>query len=137
MQKIEELRKELQKLETLEKELKRLKLAEQSKRWNEASKESSNYDYRVSKYARRIWLEKELTEGCYVERRIKPSIVKSLGLETLPENKQWNGMFYYRTEENILMYSGGGWHTLKAPKLCNDEEWEGLQKGDIPEKFKI
>ena len=44
-------------------------------------------------------------------------------------------MFYFRTEENILTYDGGGYCVLKEPKLCSDEQWESIKNGIIPDKF--
>jgi hypothetical protein len=137
MKKIEELREELRRLEALEEESRQLKSIERNKRWNEAVRDSSNYTYRVAKHTRRLWCEEEPTEGCFIERKMKPSIVKKLDLKDILRSEEWAGLFYYRTEENILMYSGGGTHVLKVPRLCNDEEWEKMQQGDIPEKFKL
>lgn len=45
------------------------------------------------------------------------------------------GMFYYRTYEKILTSMGGGYHLLRIPMLCSDEEWTEILAGRIPAKF--
>ena len=84
----------------------------------------------------------EQFEGVQVQRRLKPEILEAWKgngpasfSSTLAEGI-WVGMFYYRTDENILTRAGGGYRVLKDPKLCSDEEWERICSGDIPEKFK-
>lgn len=52
------------------------------------------------------------------------------------DNNKWHGMFYYRTDENILTHDGGGTYVLRDPKLCSDEEWALILTGNIPAKFK-
>jgi hypothetical protein len=45
-----------------------------------------------------------------------------------------SSVVYYRIN-NILLHEGGGWLLIKDKQLCNDEEWELIKKGEIPEKF--
>lgn len=91
----------------------------------------------------RTWNEEGLAEGTETVRLI----VYLLNKEDYEEhlrlfgsiNGRWderlNSVLYYRDEDNILTHKGGGYILLKDPKLCSDEEWEAIKKGDIPEKF--
>jgi hypothetical protein len=74
--------------------------------------------------------------GCRIECRIPEA-----GKEQWPDFAtndwfNWQGMFYYRTSENILYHKGGGMRVLDDPRLCNDTEWAGLLAGLIPAKFR-
>ncbi len=51
------------------------------------------------------------------------------------DQNRLQGMFYYRTLEGILTQTGGGYHLLKVPRLCSDDEWAEILSGRIPEKF--
>ncbi len=38
---------------------------------------------------------------------------------------------------NVLLGVGGGYHPLRSPSPCSDEEWEAMKHGEIPEKFYV
>ena len=98
-------------------------------------KKPENWIYSAYLKKKDIW-DKGVVEGLYVEMRMKPSIVRKLkeaGITT--DFAQGQGMFYYRTGENILVQGGGGYRILKTPKICSDENWNRISKGDIPKEF--
>lgn len=49
---------------------------------------------------------------------------------------QRNSCSYYRNEYGVLNHGGGGYVLLKDGIPCNDDEWEAIKQGNIPDKFK-
>lgn len=45
-----------------------------------------------------------------------------------------NSVIYYRIN-GILLHDGGGWLLLQDKVACNDEQWESLKQGNIPEEL--
>jgi len=101
----------------------------QEAEWETLVKNPKNWEWQVYE-ATHSWSG---TKGLRVEKRIKPRVIKKY--PSYHEYKEWRGMLYYRTDENILTHTGGGVCILKDPKLCSDEEWEQIKSGSIPEKF--
>ena len=109
--------------------------ARQSKKWKKIVSKKENWEWKV-------W---DIEDGkkIKVAKRVIPNLVKEWekdGFSTFSNDfqdaGQWQGMFYYRTDEGILTSDSGGYCVLQIPKLCSDEEWEKMRKGGIPEKFK-
>ena len=143
MQELRKLQEELSKLrikrndldnEIKKKVIKRDKI--KSSIIDNIEKEKENWEYRAFPKKEEIW-EKGLIEGLRVETRLKPAVIKKLkevGIQLAAE--YWQGMFYYRTDENIICQGdGGGELILIIQKICSDEEWDRIAKGDIPERL--
>ncbi len=134
---ISERREKLQnELKALEKE-ENLVREELFKAKNEAwSKISCQYEWSVKPDTYTSFSNGTLN-GARITRRVKAELyepfIEQWGMMAV-DNK-WEGMFYYRTDENILTAEGGGSWILKEPKLCSDEEWSSILEGNIPEKF--
>lgn len=127
------IREQIAELERLEREQDREQRAKQSKAWEELANEPSNWEWRCTLSEDKI--------RCRVEKRIKPDVLaawKVNGHSTFSSDFQrgdWLGMYYTRTEENILTKEGGGYCVLRDPMLCSDKEWQALCVGDIPAKY--
>lgn len=133
--KIAESQKQIQQLEDEKRE-------EQSAAWDEITKNPSNWEWHIEPKIRKEFFTTEIMNGAQISKRIKPEVVKeweSKGPSTFSSDfqriNQWHGMFYYRTDENIITEDGGGHVLLKTPKLCSDEEWAAILAGNIPAKF--
>lgn len=136
---IAELKAELAKEEQKLREEEKKKQEEQAKRWKEILTNPDSFEWKVElgKFG------EGGKESAWVTRRVKPEILsawKEGGFSSYSDNYQcanyWVGMHYYRTDENILTYEGGGTRVLNTPKLCSDEEWEKILANDIPMKFR-
>jgi hypothetical protein len=139
---VEELREQLKEAEKLERERDAEQRKAQSARWNEIMRDKSSFEWAIKPMTYKTFGSGEVLEGARISRRVKPEILakwKEKGNSTfssdLQEENRWFGMFYYRTDENILHHDGGGHYILKTPKLCSDEEWRSILNGIIPEKF--
>lgn len=114
----------------------------QDKRWHEIMSDKDNFEWKVEPSVQCRLTQPEKISGLRVSKRVKPEILAewvkggspsfSTGFQ---EPGRWYGMFYFRTEENILTSDGGGHCVLKEPKLCSDEQWESIKNGIIPDKF--
>lgn len=141
---VEELREEIRVAEEALREEDRISRKAQSAAWEKMAGDPSSWEYMVTPSTYRCWSKDPERTGLRVQMRVKPELLKEFkegGLSTFSsdymEEGRWFGMFYYRTEEQILYHDGGGHCALKDVKLCSDEEWERISKGDIPEKFRI
>lgn len=109
-------------------------------KWRVILDEPSSYEWLIEPKTRTHFVTGERLIGVDVSRRVKPSIVedweKAGNGSVDPDQKQYRGMFYFRTDENILTHDGGGFHVLQVPKLCNDEEWAAIASGNVPLKYK-
>jgi len=129
MKSAEDIKKEITKLKKELKEMEEKERRRKEAEWKELIKNPKNWEWRTYE-ATHSWSG---TKGLRVEKRIKPRLIRKY--PDYQEYKQWRGMLYYRTDEGILARVGGGIQVLRDPKLCSDEEWEQMEKGNIPEKF--
>lgn len=139
---VEELREQLKEAERLRDERDRESRKAQMTRWNEIMKDKANFEWKVVLSTYKEFNSSERLNGVEVYRRVRPEIITewrkgghSTFSSDFQEPERWFGMFYYRTDENILTQTGGGHHVLKTPKLCSDEQWESICNGIIPDKF--
>lgn len=109
-------------------------------KWKAIIEDPDSYEWFVEAKTRTHFVTGEKMVGAEVARRVKPSIVedweKAGNGGVHEDQKQYRGMFYFRTDENILTHDGGGWYVLQDPKLCNDEEWAAIVSGNIPLKYR-
>lgn len=146
MKTIEELKLELAELERIEREASEQQAKDRQASWLAITNDRNSWEWLIKPgTSLRGWGIGNTNEvsGIRINCRVKPDVVgqwmKSNGNRNLPNDRDanWQGMFYYRTDENILTYEGGGTHVLTSvPKLCTDEEWAQLIVGNIPEKFR-
>lgn len=143
MNTVEELKAQLAIAEKEARKADELARKAQQEKWQELCKVSDNWEWLVVENEYTKFITQEKIKGASVNKRMKPEILKAWkagGYSTfssdMQEEDRWFGMFYYRTDENILTHDGGGHSVLATPKLCNDAEWEQILSGDIPEKFK-
>lgn len=115
----------------------------QSDAWKLIMADPASFEWRVESDVYRSY-DRPQRIGARVDKRVKPEILKAWLANGLPSSSsdfqqedRWFGMFYYRTEENILTHDGGGHVVLQDPMLCNDEEWAAILAGDIPLKYRI
>ena len=139
---VEELREQLKEAEKLERERDAEQRKAQSARWNEIMKDPDNFEWNVEPSKYRMFYSSEQVDGLRVSKRVKPEVIaewRKGGHSTFSspyqEEERWYGAFYYRTDENILTYEGGGHLVLKTPILCSDEQWESIRNGIILVKF--
>jgi hypothetical protein len=138
-----ELRAELAKAERVEREV-----AEQNRRellasWKAVTDQRDSWEWLMTPTTDTDLMTREKRDGLRISCRVKPEVVgewmKAHDHKTTPNDRDswWQGMFYYRTSENILTHGGGGTHVLNSePKLCSDEQWAELVAGRIPDKFR-
>jgi hypothetical protein len=116
------------------------KRKEQSEAWKVITANPDSWEWKVTPDEYKDWdAVKYIGAGVY--RRVKPEIVAAwkqnghaqFHYDSMDGN--WHGMFYYRTDENILTNYGGGHCILKVPKLCSDPEWNELLSGKVISKF--
>ena len=139
------LQQQIAELEKQQNDLDRKSREAQSEAWKVIHGNKDNYEWRVEVKEDLDWCNgeiKKITHGVKVEQRIKPEVLaewKKGGFSTfssdLQKEDRWFGMFYYRTDENILYHKGGGYSILNDVKLCNDEEWALIVANKIPSKF--
>jgi hypothetical protein len=141
MDRIQELEMEIIKLKREEQELDREERRKQSEAWTKIINDSDSWEWQTKEITYNPMGKVDL-KGLRIEHRVKPSLItewKKNGFATFSSNYQteerWFGMFYYRTDENILTHEGGGNCVLDDPKLCSDEEWKEMKDGRIPSKF--
>jgi hypothetical protein len=138
MTKIEELKAQLREEEQKERELNKKTDEENRIKRNEITKNPDNWIWHITPGKRHDFLDndKELN-GATIGKRLKQEILDKYQKTSVlvPDDANFIGMFYYRTDENILDSEGGGHMVLKTPKLCSDEEWKQIMAGNIPTKF--
>jgi hypothetical protein len=135
--------------------------AEEAERKSNRAKEEAAYkslkellltdpwEYIITPWEYKQFMNPNPIKGATIERRLGPETIAEWEARTGfsfrdacnarmggHDNTKWHGMFYYRTDENILTHDGGGTHVLRDPKLCSDEEWAQILSGNIPNKFK-
>jgi hypothetical protein len=136
MSRKDELLAEIEKIEAEEKKQKEDLAKKKAEEWG---KIKSQYEWKVTVGEQKAsYWQKDPLKGVLIARKIKSNLYEQFIKEWGGANLNlWDSMFYYRTDENILTYSGsGGVLILNTPKLCSDEEWEQIVSGNIPEKFK-
>ena len=140
MSKVEELKAQLAAAEAEVKAEREAQQKDREARWAAILRDPGSWEWRVTPCQRADFFTKEVVDGADIQRRVKPEIVAAwvAGGNGAPREEEttFRGMFYYRTDENILTQDGGGWHVLQTPKLCSDEEWNQILAGEIPSKFK-
>lgn len=53
----------------------------------------------------------------------------------IPKLEEHNrGIIYYRMNK-VLLTAGGGHYVFVSPQIVEDEEWEMLKKGNVPERL--
>lgn len=140
---VRELQQQLDEAKKLERAEDDKRRKAQSERWHEIMSNKNNFEWKVEPSVQyRHFIQPEKVSGLRVSKRVKPEIIAewakggfSLFSSDFQEPGRWFGMFYFRTEENILTHDGGGSRVLKDPKLCSDEQWESIKNGIIPDKF--
>lgn len=99
-----------------------------------------SWEWNVEPGERTDFMSKEKYQGAHVTRRVKPELAAAWraaeGVGVGEDYENWRGMFYRRTDENILTSVTGGWLVLKTPKLCSDAEWAEIISGNIPMKYR-
>jgi len=110
-------------------------------KFKEVRNNPDNWEWRVIPTTESSFMNDTKYNGIRVEKRIKQQILKD-NLEEFrcvgsdfTQLDRWFGMFYYRTEENILHSTGGGYYTLNSPMLCNDQEWQDILMLKIANKY--
>ena len=137
---VEELRAALIEAEAVVKQEDEARRKLQQARWAEIIRFPGSWEWSVAPTTYRDF-GGEIFIGARIMRRIKPEILgewKQGGTATFHSDDmdgQWLGMFYHRTDENILTHIGGGHLILRDPKLCSDSEWSQILAGMIPMKF--
>jgi len=138
MTKKEQIEKLLKELE----EEKRLERKDGRKVLKEIRK-SMSYDWHVDIVSMKKWCYRMANNGSNTGIRVqKKADAESVAklhefrenypdVDNVSELMQPYGMVYYRTKENILINTGGGTYVLDVPRLCSDEQWERLKKGDV------
>lgn len=138
----EQLRAELAAAEAADRKQDDERRKAQSIAWEQITNNPDAWEWSVQPVEDKEWITKVVRHGARVSKRLKPEILaewKKGGFSTFSANMQdgcWHGMFYYRTEENILTRRGGGTLVLNDPMLCNDEEWAAIVAGNIPLKYR-
>jgi hypothetical protein len=75
-------------------------------------------------------------DGVYVQKRVKEDLFRDYAEKFgSSESNDWEGMFYVRTDENILIADSGGTLVLKTPLICSDEDWATICSGNIPDRY--
>lgn len=138
----QELQQQLDEAKKLQQQLDDKRRKAQDLRWHEIVSNKDNFEWKVEPSVQCRHSTQEKVSGLRVFKRVKPEILDEWVKGGFPsfesgfqEPGRWYGMFYFRTEENILTYDGGGYCVLKEPKLCSDEQWESIKNGVIPDKF--
>lgn len=140
---IEWLRNLLAAAEAMEKEEQRKVRERQQKAWNELEADPNSWEWTAEPYTYKTFGSGTEIPGLRISRRVKPHILakwRAGGHPTFSNDAMdgnWMGMFYYRTDEGILTHKGGGHCVLNDPKLCSNDEWNQMNAGIIPDKFKI
>lgn len=113
----------------------------QSEAWEAITSNPDSWEWLITYDAYHAFMG-ETFQGARVSKRIYPHLLAawlkngpSTFSSDFQEEGRWFGMFYYRTDEGILTYEGGGYRVLRTPKLCNDDEWQAILDGNIPAKF--
>lgn len=138
IEKIKELKLQL---EAAEREMKVAYEKEQkiqAEIWKNIISDPESYDWDITPDEMHDYRSNVILHGVSVKRKIKDKIFrswKSNGYSTLYPSNENLGMFYYRTNENILTFCGGGVWVLNTPMLCSDEEWKNILEGNIPRKY--
>lgn len=113
--------------------------------WNEITHNPENFDWAVKPASYKRWMwnagKDQDTHGVSIQRRLSPAIVEAFqavhgNYGVNDDYTVWRGMFYFRTDENILTHDGGGTCVLRDPMLCSDAEWAEIVAGRIPAKYK-
>ena len=47
----------------------------------------------------------------------------------------FRGISYFRMNK-VLLTTGGGTYVFKSPQIVEDDEWEMMKKGEVPERLK-
>ncbi len=146
MRTIEELKLELDTALRLQRDADDQRAKNRQASWKAVTDSRHNWEWSVKpSTSLRGWGigDKNEVSGLRINCRVLPEIVgkwmQDNNCVSLPNDRDsfWQGMFYYRTDENILTHEGGGTHVLTSvPKLCTDEEWAELCEGKIPNKFR-
>lgn len=140
---IKQLQDEIKGLEEQARKEREDKRKQDEKDWRELIKNKAVWEYSVKAEVRRPFMceDEPIKNGVRVHRRVLPSIIETFA-QTHPEYRpderfyvNWNGMFYYRTDENILYHEGGGTYVLNDVTICSDAEWEQILDGMIPERL--
>jgi hypothetical protein len=139
-----ELREMLKKAEEDEQAEDRNKREAQTKAWKVITSNPDNWEWSITPETYSSYFQdSNKLVGLRISKRVNPEVVKEWekgGFPTFSNDYHkpsiWHGMFYHRTDENILTNEGGGHCILKVPKLCSDKEWKEIEKGNIPDKFK-
>lgn len=135
-------REEIARLEQLARDEDNTKRAAQTLAWAAIAADKSNWEWLIIPTEYPDWNNAQTKiSGVMVKSRVRPDVLakwKEGGHATLSNDwmdGKWLGMFYYRTEENILHHMSGGYLILKDVQLCSDEQWESILQGNIPAKF--
>lgn len=128
-------------LEAAEKEMKVAHEKEQkvqTELWENIISDPESYDWHIKPAKSHDYRSNVTLHGVNIRRKIKDVIFhswKNNGHPSLYPSNESLGMFYYRTNENILTFCGGGVLVLNTPMLCSDEEWKNILEGNIPRKY--
>jgi hypothetical protein len=139
-----ELRAQLKAAEDAEREADRAKRKSQDEAWGVLTTNPDNWEWRATPARRQPFLSNApALRGAVVEMRLKQDVLEAWAANgpatfssDYEDKGRWFGMFYYRTDENILTHEGGGHLVLRDPKLCNDAEWADIRAGKPAAKFK-
>lgn len=143
IEKVKELKLQL---EAAEKEMKVAYEKEQkvqAELWGNIISDPESYDWYITPdempdYRSNVIRSNVILHGVSIRRKIKDVIFhswKNNGHTSLYPSNEICGMFYFRTNENILTFRGGGVLVLNTPMLCSDEEWKNILEGNIPRKY--
>lgn len=145
METVVELKARLRLAEQVEEENQRQTQQELQAEWNWITDHRDNWEWSMNPSTHNDYITgSEVLHGLRILCRVKPEVVDlwmaGHNGKQPPQMRgvgQWEGMFYYRTDEKILTYAGGGSHVLSSvPKLCSDEQWAELCAGRVPDKFR-
>lgn len=132
---IEGLRAQLAAAEAEEREAQQLRTRQRDEDWK-----ALPWEWKVRAKRVAAWFgEAAIEDAVVVQKRRAPAAVEAHQQKYLtdhePDDVNWQGMTYYRTDEGILTSHGGGHMVLRTPMLCSDTEWAELKAGNIPAKY--